>query len=516
MKTFIYTLCLLFSGAMTINAQHRYLEEGFSSVKITNDIEYGINATILYLAEKGFTPETLTLDLYEPVGDDARNRGLVIYFHSGNFLPFPDNQNVNGTKRDSAVVEMCRRLARRGFVVASADYRLGWNPLIFDNELARTTGLINAAYRGVQDANTCIRFFKKSFVEDGNPFGIDTSRIVLWGDDSGGYIALHAGCLDDYDKIPTATGCKFCIPTGDPLLPFIPMIFEHINGDVEAKTYGINNPPIPGFPYPPGDTLCYPNHVNYSSDFMATVNLSGAVADTAWIDPGQPKIISVHTPHDQSTPYEHGWVYVEVPGMPLRVIYVHGSKPISELSNAFGNNDCMRPWNVTPFQWEVTDVANARNEGNEGLFPIYGDTISDATPWVFWDPATNVNSPYGFYKNPHMTRAKAEIYMDSILAYVIPRLYECLILATDALPENEAIQVSTYPNPASEGIQISAPSEMPIHEVHLFDMRGALIAHRNQIDDAEYYLKLNNITPGTYVLVMGFEKGLVVRQVLVH
>ena len=53
-----------------------------------------------------------------------------------------------------------------GYVVASIDYRLGWNPLAA-TQSERTNQLINAAYRGVQDARTAVRYFRMNAAEQG-------------------------------------------------------------------------------------------------------------------------------------------------------------------------------------------------------------------------------------------------------------------------------------------------------------------------------------------------------------
>jgi hypothetical protein len=129
-----------------------------------------------------------------------------------------------------------------GYVAASADYRLGWNP-IDPSELTRRWFLINAAYRGVQDARTAIRYFKRTAAENGNPFGIDPGKIAIWGDGTGGYITLNSTALDSYQKtlIP-----KFLLPGP------IPMIIEGVNGDVEGKKLGFVPPGYPIFT--PGDT----------------------------------------------------------------------------------------------------------------------------------------------------------------------------------------------------------------------------------------------------------------------
>jgi carboxylesterase type B len=87
-----------------------------------------------------------------------------------------------------------------GYVVASCDYRLGWNPVATTQE-ERVNTLINAAYRGVQDCRTAVRFFRKSQAENGNPFGIDPWRIGVWGQGTGGYIAFAAATINAYAAI---------------------------------------------------------------------------------------------------------------------------------------------------------------------------------------------------------------------------------------------------------------------------------------------------------------------------
>jgi acetyl esterase/lipase len=107
----------------------RYLEEIFTDVEVTSNVVYGVNATVLYVPQVGqAVPEELKMDIYQPVGDTETNRPILLYFHSGNFLPFPFNGGPGGSKTDSATVEICTRFARMGYVVASCDYRMGRNP----------------------------------------------------------------------------------------------------------------------------------------------------------------------------------------------------------------------------------------------------------------------------------------------------------------------------------------------------------------------------------------------------
>jgi len=522
MKSFILLMLTSFLCVQGQSQYCRYLEEVFPDVKQTDEITYGVNATILYLPVLGqAVPEQLVLDLYEPVGDTLTERPLIIVFHSGNFLPFPQNQSPVGTRKDSSVVEICRRLARSGYVVASADYRLGWNPTT-PNPQELTIGLINAAYRGVQDANTCIRYFKKTVAEQDNIYRIDTSRIVLFGDDTGGYLSLNAGALDRYSKIPETP--QFCIPTGPGTC--FPMVVDYLSGDVEGKVYGVNTPAVPGFPFPPGDTLCYPNHVGYSSSFAASVSLSGAVGDTAWIEPGQPPVIAFHVPSDFTTPYECGTVFIRFGEQLIPVIYVCGSYAVKYKAGIVGNNSSLTPFYYSNvFQIDITDVANDRTDGIEGLMPLYGDTPTDFNPWDFWDCPSNPNCENGKDGNPNMSYEKADRYLDTIMDFVRPRLLQtlqlnpgieegCILIKTEDIITDE-IEVNAFPNPSSGEITFTAPADFVIRYLSVFDMKGVLIHSVGAVNESYYTMETDELASGIYLMRLQFDKGIAALQFVV-
>ncbi|MGB0247557.1 MAG: hypothetical protein ACPGAB_03455, partial [Flavobacteriales bacterium] len=168
MKKFL-TLALGLLAFSQLDAQVRYINEVFSDVDVTTDVVYGSNVTVLPLLQ-GAAPaaQPLACDIYEPAGDTETDRPLIIYIHTGNFLPQYLNGSAVGTKSDSTAVELCTRYAKMGYVVASIDYRLGWNPLA-ETQSDRAFQLINAAYRGVQDARTAVRFFRMSEDTMGDP-----------------------------------------------------------------------------------------------------------------------------------------------------------------------------------------------------------------------------------------------------------------------------------------------------------------------------------------------------------
>lgn len=141
----------------------------------------------------------LFFDFYEPAKDSLSYRPLVITVFGGSFVIGQRDWLDMQTYGDS--------LAHYGYVVASIDYRLGYNPMV-------RNGLIRAAYRAGQDVNAAIRFFKANY----DTYGIDTSCIFLLGNSAGSIASLTSVYLDDSerpdklfdDKNLTDPGCFNC------------------------------------------------------------------------------------------------------------------------------------------------------------------------------------------------------------------------------------------------------------------------------------------------------------------
>src|SRR5690349_4744747 len=89
-------LLLLVAFGATATAQDRYLEPVFNAVTKTTAV-YGSNFTILPALFGGHaTRQPLAMQVYAPVGDAKTDRPLVIFLHTGNFFPFPQNGSCGG------------------------------------------------------------------------------------------------------------------------------------------------------------------------------------------------------------------------------------------------------------------------------------------------------------------------------------------------------------------------------------------------------------------------------------
>ncbi|HMN89919.1 MAG TPA: T9SS type A sorting domain-containing protein [Saprospiraceae bacterium] len=506
MKKINILLLFILCVALSMQAQNRrYVDQVFTQVSVQTNIIYGVNATALALAQVGQAiPQPLTMDVYQPVGDTETARPVVLVFHTGNFLPFPQNGGTGGTKEDSTVVEVCTRLAKMGYVSAAVTYRLGWNP-IAPNQSDRIFGIINAAYRGVQDARTAVRFLKRSVVEQSNPFGVDSTRVTLWGIGTGGYITLATASLDAYNKVLLP---KFTTVIGGQ--PF-PMVIEAINGDIFGTSVGMVPPGLPGYPFPAGDTLCYPNHVGYSSNFQLSVNMGGAMGDTLWMDAGQVPIMSFHVPTDPFAPYECAVLNVPPP-INLPVVDVCGSSAVATKQNRLGNNSM---WASANFTDAISVAMRARNNNREGLAPLPRVDPTDSSPWDFY-AANNPNAT----TPPDPVRAR--LYIDTIMAYFAPRA--CVALNLDCnlsgisstrngLSAND-VQLQMMPNPAYEQVRIQTSLEFPILDVQVFDMSGRMVKSAINLKDSSYTLQRGNLPNGMYIVKLRFERGIVTQKLV--
>jgi len=436
MKNLLFSALAVCLAVLQVNAQTRYLDEVFDEVTVTTDVVYGQNITVI-TALQGLPPmmEDLKCDIYEPTGDTETERPLLLIFHTGNFLPPYVNGGALGTKSDNWEVEMATRYAKMGYVVASCDYRLGWNPLAATQE-ERTLQLIQAAYRGVQDSRTAVRFFRKSNAEDGNPYGVDSDKIGMIGNGTGGYITLASSTISDYnDIILDDTGApitKFWYDPGDG--SFIPMVIEGIHGDPDATTDTYAPASSGGF------QLCAANHVGYSSEFDFQMNAGGALGDLNWLDEGDIPMVSFQCPHDPFAPYETAVLIVPTTNEP--VVEVSGAMDIHEEINGYATNN-----NAIFADAELPDAGSPANMGYDGLFPVLNNYVDgvpsepfDSSPWQWWDTApvqayddangTNILATQ-LTLNPTMGEAEAMEWIEQMVDYNTPRMALAMGAATE-------------------------------------------------------------------------------------
>ena len=443
----------LISLGFTSSAQTRYLDDVFSAVTVTSDIDYATNISILPMLN-GFPPgpATLKFDMYEPDGDSADNRPVIILVHTGSFLPPVANGQATGSKLDFSIVEQCTRWAKMGYVAIAMENRLGWNPTSTDQDV-RTSTLLQAAYRGIQDAKALVRYMRMTEA-NGNPHGINSDKIVLGGQGTGAYISLGYATLNN--PAVELILPKFINFNTSPPSPYVyPPFFG--NPDGTDSTY------LPSFASPTGQDELWniPNNPTYSNDINMVFNLGGALADISWLEAGEVPMVSFHCEMDPYAPIDTGDVIVPTTGE--LVVEVMGSRTVQHYSNQYLNNDAFALAGITD---AFTTAANVNNGGLEGLYIFktpapsttpnaFGENEEEqGSPWDWWDNTAygivadivngvpGVTTPAFFEANailgnPNMSATNGNTYLDTIQGYLNPRMYMVLFGGcTDSLANN--------------------------------------------------------------------------------
>jgi hypothetical protein len=546
----IFTLFLICSISLLAQAQERYLDKIFTEVEVSTEV-YGLNATVIQLATAGeAVPQPLVMDVYQPVGDTETNRPFALVLHTGNFLPQGVNQQIPGSFRDEVMVDICTELAQRGYVAATADYRTGWNPGASTQPL-RALGIIQAAYRGVQDGNTAVRFMRALAQDGGNPYNIDPTRITAIGQGTGGYIVYGMVGLDNYEEILTTESgpAKFLLDTDGDGAPETPMVVPVYHGDVEGKELAIA--PDGAFGLPAGDTTNYANVPNFangdpiSSRVSFAVTLGGALGDVSWLNDNDIPMVNIQAINDEFAPYNDA--VLTVPGSMLNVVRVQGVQVVGQSQLDNGANQIF--YDAT-FDDPTTALARensaiAGHDYFEGVFPFnlppnsFG--LDEGLGIEWWDPNAPtplflgaMGAPWnavphpsgagtfhevGLLRNENMSAEKARGNLETCMNYILPRACVALDLpcranfdggdATEDLLSTDLVSVT--PNPASDFIDLK--SDKQIISVELMSIEGKVISRVNNLSHHNYRLDNLSALTGMHILNVRFEEGLVSKTI---
>lgn len=194
-------LLLLFSSLLItcLAFSQQWIDQNYSYDSIMN-LSYG--SSVNFVGET----ETHLMDIYLPNCDDPTHtarRPLIVFIHGGAF--------VAGDKNEANLQTMCKEFAKRGYVTATIDYRLGF----ISDDAAHTCNFPNyscvfatdsvewyrSCYRSIQDGKGALRFL----VNRHDQFRIDTTNIFLAGESAGSFVALGVGLMDvASEKFPQA------------------------------------------------------------------------------------------------------------------------------------------------------------------------------------------------------------------------------------------------------------------------------------------------------------------------
>jgi para-nitrobenzyl esterase len=276
MKNILTTLVFSFivaglSAQINLCDGFRYLTEVFPTVKKT---------TVVYAPGINYAGNTfqLSADIYEPEGDGAAARPVVILAHGGSFIA--------GDK--SMMKPYCELLAKRGYIAVSIQYHL-WN-FVFDG-FPDSIKIMDTALRAMGDMKAAARYFREDAATT-NLWKADANNIFFGGYSAGAVAALHAGFLDVDDVLPDFLATNLASTGG-------------INGNAGSAT-----------------------NQTYPSDCKAVISMSGGIYRNFWLNTGEIPLTSVHGTADATVNYTSG--------LAANIAYLEGSNLIHQRANAEG------------------------------------------------------------------------------------------------------------------------------------------------------------------------------------
>jgi Carboxylesterase family/Secretion system C-terminal sorting domain len=265
---------------------NRYLEEITPTIKVSKDIVFSTNIPTVKTSNLfgnkianeesyGQVTTTLKMDVYAPSVDNLKKRPVIIFAFGGGF--------VNGSRAETSMVQLCQAYAKRGFVTATIDYRLGMN--LSNKELSK-----RAVYRALQDGRSAVRFFRKN----ADAYGIDPQQIYISGHSAGALLAYHSVYLDKDAERPAST--RAYMSRAD-------------LGGLEAI----------------GDSKTYADGTAISGKANGVMGFAGAVGDLSYIE-GTADVPGVyfHSTNDNTVPYNSGEPFSSIswlPGFNLPTVY---------------------------------------------------------------------------------------------------------------------------------------------------------------------------------------------------
>ncbi|MDQ3110901.1 MAG: carboxylesterase family protein [Bacteroidota bacterium] len=204
-----FSIFLLFLCAI-LRAQS-YTQPVYSYDSIM-DYQYGIQT------DYAGNQDTLLLDIYKPHGDGNCLRPVIVLVHGGSW--------VAGSKEDVDLVYLSRNLAKRGWVVANINYRLGTHKAanytmyaVCNTSISAPCGYIcdsseiyRANFRGMQDTKGVIRMMKTRHLVDSS----DVNNVFVAGQSAGGFIAFAAAFTDQLSDKSADCYAIANAPTPDP------------------------------------------------------------------------------------------------------------------------------------------------------------------------------------------------------------------------------------------------------------------------------------------------------------
>jgi pimeloyl-ACP methyl ester carboxylesterase len=261
--------------------------------------------------------QPLRMDIYQPLKDTLTLRPLILLLHGGAF--------ILGDKATETIKVLANDFAKKGYVVASVNYRMGFNP-------ASKSSLERSAYRAVQDARAALRYLSANAAM----YRIDPSWIFLGGSSAGAITALNTAFMEESER-PESAGRNIWRAQVD-------------LGGLDEST----------------------NNFQGAYKIRAVANLWGAVNDTSIIDSYENiPVLSIHGDNDRIVPFDYDYPFQDLDTTIT-------SNIVSKLYGSFPIHRRLQHLN------KHSELVTLKNAGHEpqfepGMYQVVMDTVLTRT-----------------------------------------------------------------------------------------------------------------------------------------
>ena len=433
--------------------------EALYTYRVDTGITYG---TAINYA--GF-PVELKIDFYKPVGDENVSRPLLVLVHGGSW--------IGGTRDDNDILSLAPGFARRGYVVASVSYRLGFHPssaggsntttcsaitpLLNCVYAADSSEVVRAIYRGMQDVKGAIRFLKARSAEDSTC----SKNVYLSGVSAGGFCALAAAFLDTITEKPLAAGALPDAEAPSATLNYCQNYF--------SPPGSIVNRSRPDLGSIEGDL----NLNGFSSEVKGVANFYGGMIQDYFADESgeEPLLYFFHQTND---------VIVNCSYAPL----------LSSLSydclDPFAFLGCKHIWNMP----RALGSCSIRNLISSNSYPI--ETV---------DAIVNNGGPNCLASPTGHSILNPAQRVAEISQFFSPRIQTTEQLGCETINGGFLIEksiVSLFPNPVNDVLRLTVNAELT--QVQILDITGRSLLNQMVSPSKSIELDLSSFSTGLYLL----------------
>jgi len=435
-------------------AQQEYTTELYAYDSLMN-VKYG--SAVNHNAEE----VDLLLDIFKPKGDDNCKRPIVVLVHGGAWIA--------GSKADNNIKFMARSFAKRGWVVAAINYRLGTHKAanytmyaLCNSDISAPCGyaadsaeIYRANYRGMQDAKGAIRFMKNRFAEDSS----DVDNAFIVGESAGAFIALATSFTDlEEEKHPS------CAAIADAPIP-----------SNNLAPYGCNSSPL---------TRTRPDLGN----IHGTLNLGAFDAKVKGVGAFYGGLFNLSI--IQETSLEKPVVYMFHQGSDVVVDY--------RFNRLLGriNWECYAQLNLCQQYFFMPYAHGSKNVTN------YLDNMSQA-PVYQAEIIENYSYMNDCFSNGHEILNR-NLRVQNMVNLFAQRIAEsennpttnCVSTHVEKQAQFKAIQI--FPNPANEELHLSIPNTINEMQYVIIDQLG-IIVMEGTLNQQHTILAINHLPKGVYV-----------------